>query len=159
MAFFAASEASVCYTGTLRQGKNLAWQSSLFTSKELAMRLSQSFQIDDLHYQVTLQQQELEFFLQNPPRRLLPRRADAWLMFWDEDQYENLAINAPVFQVMHHVSAIVLAWCQRHNVRYFEFSTDARKANVYERYLQRKLPKNYAYQRCVNTFYVYVTVD
>lgn len=152
--------ARVCYTGTLRQGKNLAWQTSLFISiMELAMRLNQSFHIDDLHYQVTLQQQELEFTLQNPPRRLLPRRADAWLMFWDEDQYENLAINAPVFQVMHHVSAIVLAWCQRHNVRYFEFSTDARKANVYERYLQRKLPKNYAYQRCVNTFYVYVTTD
>ena len=126
---------------------------------ELAMRLNQSFHIDDLHYQVTLQQQELEFTLQNPPRRLLPRRADAWLMFWDEDQYENLAINAPVFQVMRHVSTIVLAWCQRHDIRYFEFATDARKANVYERFLQRKLPKNYAYQRCVNTFYVYVFVD
>ena len=59
--------ARVCYTGTLRQGKNLAWQISLFISiMELAMRLSQSFHIDDLHYQVTLQQQELEFTLQNP---------------------------------------------------------------------------------------------
>ncbi|UOO90052.1 hypothetical protein LVJ82_03420 [Vitreoscilla massiliensis] len=119
------------------------------------MRLQQSFHIADLHYQVQLKHQELEFCLKNPPRRLLPHRADSWLLFWDEDQYENLDFDAPVFQVLQHVSAIVLAWIARHDIRYFEFSTETRKANIYERALKRHLPKNYAYQRCVNAFYVY----
>ena len=70
-----------------------------------------------------------------------------------------LQFDAPVFQVLQHVSAIVLAWISRHDIRYFEFATEARKANIYERALKRHLPKNYAYQRCVNAFYVYLVIE
>lgn len=121
------------------------------------MNLYQDFCVGDLHYQVRLVSQELEFALLNPPRRLLPHhRADAWLMFWDDDHYEDVDFNAPTWKVLGAVCGIVSAWLRRYQLGYFEcHASTARKAEVYERLLQRRLPPEYAYQRVHQSFYVY----
>lgn len=124
------------------------------------MNLKQSFQIDDFKYEVHYSQQQITFFLTNPPRRLLPHRADAWLLFWDEGHYEDVAFHVPVWQVLRQVVSIVFAWVQRHGLAYFEFvAATERKQAVYARLLQRYLPPEFDYQQCGDCFYVYRLVD
>lgn len=124
------------------------------------MNLSQTFTIADFNYQVSFTQSELSFALLNPPRRLLPHRADAWLMFWDEPMYEDVDFDVPVFSVLHRVKAIVSAWIRRHDIAYFEcIASTERKAEVYEYLFKRSLSNEFAYQRVDQHFYVYRLVN
>lgn len=120
------------------------------------MNLKQSFQIEDFRYEVYLQNGDLSFALLNRPRRVRIPKADDWINFMDDEIYEDVAFQVPVWQVLKHVVGIVRAWLKRYRLRYFSFSAStARKIQVYERLLQRYLPDDYAYNLTFNAFYVY----
>ncbi|AUZ04042.1 MULTISPECIES: hypothetical protein [Vitreoscilla] len=121
------------------------------------MNLQQSFQVQDFRYEVRLYHGELSFALLNRPRRVRIPKADDWINFMDDEIYEDVAYQVPVWQVLKHVVGIVQAWLRRYRVRYFTFNAaTVRKIQVYERLLQRYLPDDYAYSFDFNAFHVYI---
>lgn len=119
--------------------------------------------INDLHYILEFDKPFFSFYLVNIPTRrqyIDYKKHPELILFRDDPIYEDIAINLPALKILRVMSKHIERLIYRYNINYWTFSaTSMKKANVYEKLLQRWLSTTtlkFDYQRIDLAFYIYI---
>lgn len=127
------------------------------------MILKEDLMIDCLHYILKFDHYSFSFSLNAPPRAKVQinyRKHPELALFRDDPIYEDLNLKLPALKVFYAISQRMEELIYKYQIHYWTFSaTSTKKANVYEKLLQRWIKRNsmaFRYDRVGNDFYVYV---
>lgn len=127
------------------------------------MIIKEDLYIDNLHYILKFNHYNFSFYLNRPPRARLNinyRKNPEMALFRDEPIYEDLNLKLPALKILNTVSQRIEQIIFKYNIQYWTFSaTSAKKADVYERLLQRwqaRSSMKFRYDRLGSNFYIYL---
>jgi hypothetical protein len=130
------------------------------------MIVKEDLMIDGLHYILKFDHYNFSFYLNRPPRARVQinyRKHPELALFRDDPIYEDLNLNLPAMHIFNVISHRMEDLIYKHDIHYWSFNaTSIKKANVYEKLLQRWMNRNsiaFKYDRVDNSFYVYVEND
>lgn len=130
------------------------------------MIIKEDLVIDGLHYVLKFDHYRFSFFLNRPPRARVQinyRKHPELALFRDDPIYEDLNLQLPALKIFNSISMRIEVLIAKHDIRYWTFSaTSTKKANVYEKLLNRWISKNrlsFRYDRIANDFYIYIESD
>ena len=127
------------------------------------MYIKETLNIDGLHYILKFEHFKFSFYLDRPPRARLMinyRKHPELALFRDDPIYEDINQNLPAIKILNVIQRRIDAIIHQHHLNYWTFSaTSSKKANVYEKLLQRWIKRqnfNCRYDRVDDDFYVYM---
>jgi len=127
------------------------------------MLIKEDLYIEDLHYILKFNHYDFSFYLHNPPRTRLNinfKKHPEMLLFRDDPIYEDINLKLPALKIFNLVSQRIEKLIYRYKIQYWTFSsTSMKKADVYEKLLQRWMARtsmSFRYDRLGQNFYVYL---
>lgn len=130
------------------------------------MIIEEKLMIDGLEYRLVFKHYYFQFYLNNPPKKRVQinyKKNPHLALFRDEPLYEDLNLNLPALQIFNAIRQRLEQLIYEYQISYWTFSaTSVKKANIYEKLLQRWLKRHafkFRYERHHLDFYIYLEQD
>ncbi len=126
------------------------------------MQLREDLYIGHLHYVLKFNHYQFSFYLIHPPKALTRqhyKNNPALALFRDDPIYEDVQLQLPARKILQAIAIRIEQLVRRYRIQYWSFTaTSIKKANVYDKLLQRWLKQTrtpFRYERFGLDFCIY----